>query len=319
MMKTLHITNNYPTIAFPIFGIFVKEQIDSLTELGVDNDVFFINGREKGKIEYIKSILRLRKLLKNKKYDIVHCHHAFSAVCFILSGYSRRFKTVVSYQNDPSKEQGRNLYRFIRKNCDAIILKNNSTIVDNRTIFNQPNGVNTDFFTPMKRDVCKTKFSLSKNKEYLLFVSSNFIREQKRYDRFQNVLKILREKYQLSNLEVLKLINTERSLIPYYFNAASLHLLTSDFEGSPNSVKEAMACNIPVVSTDVGNVKEMLSGVEGSYVASTDNAEELADLVYKALNNKNNINSREVLIQKKLDIESVAKNIITIYKKTIDE
>ena len=127
------------------------------------------------------------------------------------------------------------------------------------------------------------------------------------------------EKYQLNNIEELKLINTERSLIPYYFNAASLHLLTSDFEGSPNSVKEAMACNIPVVSTDVGNVKEMLSGVEGSYVASTNNAEELAELVYKALNNKNNINSREVLIQKKLDIESVAKNIITIYKKTIDE
>lgn len=318
-MKTLHITNNYPTIAFPIFGIFVKEQIDSLTELGVDNDVFFINGREKGKIEYIKSILRLRKLLKSKKYDIVHCHHAFSAVCFILSGYSGKFKTVVSYQNDPSKEQGRNLYRFIRKNCDAIILKNNSSIVDNKTIYNQPNGVNTDLFKPMKRDVCKTKLSLSKNKEYLLFVSSNFIREQKRYDRFQNVLKILREKYQLNNLEELKLINTERSLIPYYFNAASLHLLTSDFEGSPNSLKEAMACNIPVVSTDVGNVKEMLSGVEGSYVASTNNAEELAELVYKALNNKSNINSREVLIQKKLDIESVAKNIITIYKKTIDE
>ena len=318
-MKVLHITNNYPTNEYPIFGIFVKEQIDSLTELGVTNEVFFINGREKGKIEYVKSIFRLRKFLNNKKYDIIHCHHAFSAVCFILSGYSRRFKTVISYQNDPSKEQGQNLYRFIRKNSDAIILKNNSSIVDNKTIYNQPNGVNTDFFKPMKRDVCKTKLSLSKNKEYLLFVSSNFIREQKRYDRFQNVLKILREKYQLNNIEELKLINTERSLIPYYFNAASLHLLTSDFEGSPNSVKEAMACNIPVVSTDVGNVKEMLSGVEGSYVASTENAEELAELVYKALNNKNNINSREVLIQKKLDIESVAKNIITIYKKTIDE
>lgn len=49
-MKVLHITNNYPTEKFPIFGIFVKEQIDSLTELGVENEVFFIKGREKGKI-----------------------------------------------------------------------------------------------------------------------------------------------------------------------------------------------------------------------------------------------------------------------------
>ncbi len=94
-MKVLHITNNYPTNEYPIFGIFVKEQIDSLTELGVTNEVFFINGREKGKKEYIKSIFRLRKFLNNKKYDIIHCHHAFNAVRFILSGYSRKFKTVV--------------------------------------------------------------------------------------------------------------------------------------------------------------------------------------------------------------------------------
>ena len=55
-MKVLHITNNYPTPNLPIFGIFVKEQIESLSKLNIDCDIFFINGREKGNFEYLKSI-----------------------------------------------------------------------------------------------------------------------------------------------------------------------------------------------------------------------------------------------------------------------
>ena len=91
----------------------------------------------------------------------------------------------------------------------------------------------------------------------------------KRIDRYSRTLSILRVQYHYTDLEPLVLTNTARSLIPAYINASDLHLLTSDFEGSPNSIKECMACNIPVVSTPVGNVSDMLSDVEGSFVAST--------------------------------------------------
>lgn len=314
-MKILHITNNYPTPNHPIFGIFVKEQIDSLTDQGLDNEVFFINGREKGMFEYLKSIFRLKEFLKSKKIDVVHCHHALSGLCFIFSGKSNKYKSIISYQNDPLNEQGNFLYTFIKKQFDAIILKNNSFIVDNSTIFYQPNGVNTNFFQPISKEECKCKLNLQSDKRYILFVSSNFKREQKRYDRFQKVLTILKNKYKLSDIEELTLINTERSLVPLYFNAASLHLLTSDFEGSPNSVKEAMSCNTSVVSTDVGNVRELLSDVKGSYVTSKNDPYILAELVYKSLNYKEDVNSREIIVQKKLDINSVANNILSIYKK----
>ena len=318
-MKVLHITNNYPTKDHPIYGIFVKEQIESLTNQGIYNEVFFINGRERGKSEYIKSVYLLKKFLNNRQFDIIHCHHALSAVCMILSGESRKYKTILSYQNDPSKEQGKILYRFLKKKCRAIILKNNSTIVDNNSTFYQPNGVNIDFFKPINKNKSLEKLQLDNKKRYILFVSSNFVRQQKRHDKFQKVLQILRDKYKLFDIEEIMLVNTERSLVPYYFNAASLHLLTSDFEGSPNSVKEAMACNIPVVSTDVGNVSELLEGVNGSFVSKTSEPEELAFLAYQALTFKGEINSREKLIEKKLDTESVAKNIISIYKKIINE
>lgn len=318
-MKVLHITNNYPTKNYPIYGIFVKEQIDSLSSQGIENEIFFINGREKGKIEYIKIIPRLRKLLKIKHFDIIHCHHALSSFCFILSGCSKKNKSIVSYQNDPSNELGTSLFNFIKAHVDAIILKNNSSIVNNISIFNQSNGVNTKFFKPMDKKICMEKLNIDPTKKYILFVSSNYIRKQKRYDRFNEVLSILRNKYKIDNIEELKLINSKRELAPYYFNAASLHLLTSDFEGSPNSVKEAMACNIPIVSTNVGNVSELLEGVNGSFVSKSTDPEELAELVYRSLTFNGKINSRDKLIEKKLDIDSVAENIISIYKRIINE
>ena len=118
----------------------------------------------------------------------------------------------------------------------------------------------------------------------------------------------------MDNIEELNLINTKRELVPYYFNAASLHLLSSDFEGSPNSVKEAMACNIPVVSTSVGNVSELLESVNGSYVSDSFSSEVLAKLAYKVILNNDISNSRKQLIKMELDMNSVAEKIHTIYK-----
>jgi glycosyltransferase involved in cell wall biosynthesis len=107
--------------------------------------------------------------------------------------------------------------------------------------------------------------------------------------------------------------------MPYYINAASVHLLTSDFEGSPNSVKECMACNTSVVSTNVGNVKELLEGVNGSYVAKTKNEKELAELVIKSLSNTEKKNGRELLVEKNLDITKVADQLIQIYENILNK
>ncbi len=316
-VKILHITNNYPTSNYPIFGIFVKEQIDSLKDLGHANDIFFINGKEGGKIEYVKSIFRLKKYLNEREYDIIHCHHALSALCLLFSSNPHKFKSVVSYQNDPVNELGKYVYRFIKSRVSAIILKNRSHIVDHTSVFHLSNGVNISFFQEIPKNECYSRLKLRSDKRYILFVSSNFIRQQKRYDRFKKVLSILRDKYKLHDLEELKLINTDREIVPYYFNIASLHLLTSDFEGSPNSVKEAMACNTPVVSTNVGDVSALLSGINRSFVSISNDADELAELTYQALTIDSDINSRNMLIKKNLDINSVAKRLTQIYSKIL--
>ena len=101
-----------------------------------------------------------------------------------------------------------------------------------------------------------------------------------------------------------------------YLSASSVHIITSDFEGSPNSVKESMACNTPVVSTPVGNIYDLIGDVDGCYIAKSFDSIELAKLVIKSLNNEDS-NFRQILIDKKYDIKSVSKNLKNIYKSII--
>lgn len=313
-LRVLHITNNYPTSTNPVFGIFVKEQIDSLNEFDVDYSVYFINGREKGKFEYLRSIFRIRTLLRDNSFDIIHCHHALSVTCLILSGRVKKNKVVVSYQNDPQNEYGDLLFRIIKRYSSGIILKNSLAQSKCDKVFVLSNGVDTNIFRPIDRLSACQMINLDPEYTYILFVSSNYLRKQKRYTLFRSVLDILEHKYKVHHIRELVLMNVSREIIPYYFNVSSLHLLTSEFEGSPNSVKEAMACGISVVSTDVGNVRHLLDGVNGSYVSSSDNPEELAKLVLKSLTYKGSLNSREMIHRKRLDIQSVANQLVGIYK-----
>ena len=312
-MKTLHITNNYPTNSFPIFGIFVKEQIDSLNNLNLNNEVFFINGREGGKNAYLQSIIELRKKLNKADFDIIHCHHAFSAIILLLTFRSHSFKKIVSYQNPPEKEGGILLFKILRFIFSGIILKNSSKLNSCSNIYYLPNGVNLNFFKVYSYCDSIQLLKLDKEKKYILFMDSYRRRKQKRVDRFDKVINILQKNDNPLNIEPLKLTNTDRKLIPYYLSVASLHIITSDFEGSPNSVKECLACNTPVVSTPVGNVGDLIGDVEGCYISKSFDVNELASLAIKSLDFEN-FKSRQILIDKKLDVKSVSKSLLCIYK-----
>jgi len=255
--------------------------------------------------------------LSKTSYDLIHCHHALSAVVLFLSVYNKR-NVIVSFQNDPENELGSFVFKLLYKKCTARIFKNNSGFITDDFSFYFPNGVNTSFFKPIKKSLAKEKLGLDQNKKYLLFVSSNFLRRQKRYDIFTKTLEILHKQYNNNDIEELCLINIEREKVPLYFNASDIHLLTSDFEGSPNSVKESLACNTPVVSTNVGNVSEMLNGVSDCFVSKCNNPEELAEYCNRILtSNNNDIDLRSSLFKKGYDIETKAIELIEIYSKVL--
>jgi len=101
-------------------------------------------------------------------------------------------------------------------------------------------------------------------------------------------------------------------------NAADLLLSTSLWEGSPNIIKEAMACNCPIVSTDVGDVKWLLDGVEGCFITTND-PNDIANKIRKALDIKGKTKGREKLISLGLDSKNIAKKIVSVYEEVMRE
>lgn len=323
-MKVLQITTNYPCKENPIFGIFMKEQVESLEKYGVENTIVFSNGlKSNPKIKFsasfihLKTALRLWWHLKKNHYDIIHCHSAVSGLILKLANGFHNNNTIWSLQNDPDRKQtsdGKYTQKLINE-FDQLIVKKPINL-KNRNIVYIPNGVNMDLFKPLDKDVCKKSLGLDLEKHYILFVDSNTYkaRTQKRKDRFDETISILRKEYHWDNIEVLIMTKTKREDVPIWMNACDLYLLSSDEEGSPNAVKECMACNIPVVATPVGNIPDLFDGVEECKMSSGYSSQELAKLANQVLNNTKEINTREKITEKGLDLDSVAKKIYNLYK-----
>lgn len=326
-MKILFVTNLYPTKNSPDYGVFTKDQIQSTLQNGVTGDILFINARENGIKEYFKALKRINDVYKD--YDLIHCFHGLSLIVTFLA--SKKKPILVSFLlpikfesfNKNKNKVINGLYSLaystiIKSKRVFSIFKDKlpDHLVSNGRSFYLPNGVNLSAFYPVnKADSCKT-LNLNPNKTYILFASSkDSFRPVKRYDLFSKTLQILKDNYVDLNIEELILSNVPRDQCIYYFNAASVHLLTSDFEGSPNSVKEAMSCNTPVVSTDVGNVKQMFNGASNCYISPQDSAI-LAEYVLKAIIDPP-CDLRNVLTDNKLTIQDKTNELIEIYRTII--
>lgn len=325
-MKVLQITTNYPTEKNPVFGIFMKEQIESLEPLGIDNTIFFSNGSETGVgrkhggiIIHLKSVFKLQWHLLTHRYDLIHCHSNISGLILTLSGGWIFNKCILSFQNDPEKFQDAKLFKKLYPFFNKIIVKKPTKYLQRKKVVYLPNGCNKDFFKPMDMEKCKKQLGLDLDKDYILFVDSNTSkkRTQKRKDRFDETLNIVRRKYGHKNIKELVMIGVKREMVPVYMNACKLHLMTSDQEGSPNSIKECIMCNVPVVSTDVGNVRDMVQNINGCYVSNTFDAEELAGLVDRVLCMEETFLGRDALIATGYGMQTVALKLKSLYDNVI--
>ena len=305
-MKVLHITNAFPYSEYNSYGIFIKEQIDSLEKLGIENDVFFINAKKFGYKEYIRALTMLNGVIEESRPDLIHCHHELSLLSTLLN--IKKQPKVLSLLGDIQKRSKLNqiIFRLVRNRAQGIIVKNK--LQENFHYI--PNGVNLDFFKPIDKIEAKTRLNLSSGTNYVLFVTASLNNPIKRYDKFQSILEGMNGHEKI--FEPLVMSGVTRSEVPFYFNSCDLLLLTSDHEGSPNAVKEAMACNLPIVSTDVGNVKELFGESKGNFVSPSGTVEEMVALSLKASASSKS-EGRDRLEYLGLEINNVAKEIHKVY------
>ena len=291
----------------------VGNQAEALRTEGVEVDLYLLKG--KGIKGYLRNVSPLRRYLLEHPYDAIHAHYSLSAFVASLAGAK---PLVVSLMGSDVKAAG--WYKFVIRlfawlfRWKAIIVKSNDmyrSLGIKRAIV-IPNGVNMNRFQPMDKMECQKRLGWDPTKKHILF-PANASRPEKDYQLAEAAVKIINHKSQITNHVVLHAFeNTPNEETPYWYNAADVVLMTSKWEGSPNAIKEAMACNRPIVSTNVGDIAERTSGVEGCYVAQSREPQELASLIEKALA-FSQTNGREKIIADGLDAREINQRLIESY------
>ena len=293
-------------------SILVQNQGESVRNAGIEVDFFIFKGI--GLKGYFKSLPALRKTIIQGRYDLVHAHYSVSAIITTLAS---RTPVVVSLMGSDiyGSFMTRSLIRCLAKRrWSATIVKTDKMydLLNLKRAVVIPNGVNLDFFRHESRNIARERLNIPAAAKIVLFVSTHD-RPEKNFSLAQKSVSLLKEE----GIELLYVKNAEHALIPSYLNAADLLLLTSVYEGSPNIVKEAMACNCPIVSTDVGDVQKIFGNTRGCYLTTYDPAE-IASKIMQAMDLRTRTEGRQRIISLGLDSSSVARRIIDIYKSVAD-
>jgi glycosyltransferase involved in cell wall biosynthesis len=289
----------------------ILTQGESLAKSGVEVSYFPIIG--KGMFGYLKNIKKIKTYLKSNSIDLIHAHYSFAGLLVSLS--NTKIPIVVSLLGS-DVNSNRIINKLVLKSLrffswDAIIVKSQE-MSDKISLINCiiPNGVNTELFQPLDKIDCQINLKWNLEKKHILFaadpnrIEKNFDLTQKAVDKLGN-----------NNIDLHCLKNVKRENVPIWLNAADLIVLSSLWEGSPNVIKESMACNKPIVATDVGDIS-WLFGEESGHFISKPFPKEFSEniklgLLYSEYNKTTN--GRDRIFKLELDADTVANNIIEIY------
>jgi teichuronic acid biosynthesis glycosyltransferase TuaC len=309
-MKVLVVTNMYPDPEQPAFGTFVKDQVESLKRAGIEVDVLFVNGRRR-KLDYLWGIFRFWWLLLKNRYDIIHAHYAITG---LIARLQFLYPIVVTYHGGEVKDHVPRWLKYFAlrgpQMFSRVIVVNRQEkeiISHDAKVRVIPCGVNLDVFRPTPLDKARRVLGLPMGKPLVLW-AGEYWQYEKRFELVEASLMLLQQ--HCPEAELVLVSGKPHAAIPVYMSACDALVLTSRSEGSPMVIKEAMACNLPIVSTDVGDVAEIIEGVEGCYLVNPD-PEDVADKLLRVLQWHRRTEGRDKI--RHLGSDLIAQRIIAVY------
>ena len=305
---------------------FIREQVGALREQGCECEYYYVKG--KGIMGYLRAIPGLRKMIREWKPDVVHAHYGLS--CLEANLATRRVPVASTYHgSDINVKSVRRFSKMaIRLSAwNIFVSKKNMAlagVVEGKKASLVPCGINI----PLPwNDLQKQKVEqltlnqwvetiMPKGKKYVLFAGA-FDNEVKDPELAKQAINELKNEGVKAELVELKGYNRDQVNALMY--SCDAFLMTSKTEGSPQVIKEAMACGCPIVSVDVGDVKERVEGLEGCYVVESRKPMDIAEALRKAIAFDGKTNGREKIIELGLTNELVAKQIIETYEDIINK
>lgn len=275
-LHVLAVTNTYLTAARPGDSPQIKDLVEALKAKGITVDVLYVD-RYRGVQSYVQAAWRMARLsLLPRQYDLVH---AFYGHCGFLARLQARYPVVVTFLgSDLLHPKDGAIGRFVARVVSGVIVQSEEMKRvagrDDAAII--PFGVNLELFKPFPMEDARRELGLPQDEKLVLF-PWNPARAVKRYDLIQEAVLVVQKK--IDNLRLIAVFDQPHERVAKYMNACNAMVLASEYEGSPMALREAMACNLPIVAVDVGDVRQIIENTEGSYLCRrdpTDIAEKLS-------------------------------------------
>lgn len=287
---------------------YISEQVNAIKSKGIDIQYFFIKGN--GLKAYIASFPQFKKRIAAFKPDIIHAHYGLSG---LFANLQRSVPLVITFHGSDIN------FRKIRPfSILAAKLSHYNIFVSEKLAGKaharkkysiHPCGVDLDTFYPVDKKQAREKLKLKSGQIYILFAGS-----------FNNLIKnaaLAREAIEKNHQDIhlIELKSYTRKEVNLLLNACDLAIMTSLMEGSPQFIKEAMACNCPIVSTNVGSVEEIIDNTEGCFLTSFD-PEDVRQKVKLAIQFGRRTKGRKKISD--LDNGIIADKIISIYHSVLE-
>ena len=283
-MRILVVTSEWPSVNAPQHVPFLVEHVDRLRRHGHSVEVFAFEGK-KNPLRYAVARWSLRRYLSRNRFDLIHAHWGQSGLVTLNQGLplvltlrGSDLLGIVGKSFGVSSALGvalRQVTRLVAPHADAVIAVSSHLprlLPGGIRVWVIPSGIDLGVFRPVDRATARHSLGLSSSKRLILF-ASNPKRAEKRFDLAKAAVEMADTD---DDLELLVVADAPHTAMPSYLSACDALLLTSTHEGSPNAVREALACGLPVVSTDVGDVLEMFGRLDCCSVALDDSAATLA-------------------------------------------
>lgn len=289
---------------------FIYDQVRAVekADASIQFDYFFI--QHKGLSGYLKSRQELVARLVEKSYDYIHAHFSLSA---LLANLQRKVPVISTFHgSDINVKKLRLISAAVELLSDKTIyvsdlLRQRALVSSKTKSFVLPCGIDFEVFKIETKETVRKQLGFAPGRKYILF-SSAFDNPVKNYPLARKAVDLLTD----WEVELIELKNFSRAQVAQLLSAADAALMTSYTEGSPQFVKEALACNCPVVTTDVGDARHWVAKVKGCYVTCYQPAD-VANKLNEVLSSSSAIEGRSVV--QSLDNRLIASKLMDIYKK----